>query len=755
MKATGFSLVLLTLLISSAFNTLAQPILPEDGEIYRDDVVPRIDITINPDTLEWIYQHVESDIEFHADFQFNNGTINETVEDVGFRLRGNTSRYSAKKSFKISFNTYESGRDFYGLEKMNLNGEHNDPSVVRAKLCWDLLRWRQVPAPRSNHVQVYINGNYYGLYISVEHIDEEFAESRFGNKDGNLFKCLYPADLNYIGQNPDVYKMMSGDHRTYDLKTNTELDDYSDLAHFIDVLNNTPINQLANALEPVFNVQDYLKIMALDVLTSNWDGYIFNKNNFYLYHNTNTGKFEYIPYDLDNTFGIDWFNIAWPERDIYNWDNEYRPLYERLLQVEKYKEWYSYYLKKTSDELLVETTYFSYLDQIRDKIYPYILNDPYYPLDYGFTPQDFLDSYEEALGMHVHYGIKEYIQIRRNTLNSQLINSDIYPVLKYFDIKHTGPNRPVTINVFAEDDHSGLVVELVYSIDNISQPPLTMFDDGLHGDGAAGDNFYGYIFDQGFPDPTLLTIQTRGTDNIGQVSTDPITPETITIFAGDPSMLFINELMADNATTIADENGEFDDWFEIYNGSDEPVWLGDKFLTDNLDNPSKWPCPDYAIQPGEYLIVWADEDQSQGLFHTNFKLSKDGEEIGLFDNEASGFALIDQVIFELQQTDVSFGRETDGGENWIFYQYPTPGISNAQSVVIEPIASQNQLILFPNPVAGNQIFLKNPENFSVYDATGKMICEKEDASILEISGFPSGIYFLKTQGGKAARFVIY
>ena len=113
---TIISLCVLLLLFCSKIN--AQPILPEDGEIYRDDVIPRIDITINPDTLDWIYENVESNIEFHATFQFNNGTINDTIEDIGFRLRGNTSRVSAKKSFKISFNTFESGRDFYGLEKM-------------------------------------------------------------------------------------------------------------------------------------------------------------------------------------------------------------------------------------------------------------------------------------------------------------------------------------------------------------------------------------------------------------------------------------------------------------------------------------------------------------------------------------------------------------------------------------------------------------------------------------------------------------
>ena len=160
----------------------------------------RIDITINPDTLDWIYNNPESDIEFHAVFVFDNGTVHDTIDPVGFRLRGNTSRYSKKKSFTVSFNTFTSGGKYYGVEKLNLNGEHNDPSVMRSKLMWDIMRKWQIPAPRANHVQVYINGNYYGLYINVEHIDEEFAQSRFGNKDGNLFKCLYPADLVIAGR---------------------------------------------------------------------------------------------------------------------------------------------------------------------------------------------------------------------------------------------------------------------------------------------------------------------------------------------------------------------------------------------------------------------------------------------------------------------------------------------------------------------------------------------------------------------------
>ena len=112
--------------------------------------------------------------------------INETVDSIGFRLRGNTSREAAKKSFKVSFNTFVSGREFYGVDKLNLNGEHNDPSIIRSKLCFDHYKTIGMTATRANHVEVYINGQYYGLYISVEHIDDEFLNKNFGDDTGNL-----------------------------------------------------------------------------------------------------------------------------------------------------------------------------------------------------------------------------------------------------------------------------------------------------------------------------------------------------------------------------------------------------------------------------------------------------------------------------------------------------------------------------------------------------------------------------------------
>jgi hypothetical protein len=737
-----FSILLIFLL---SFTGKAQPNFPDAGEVYRDDVVARVDIFIHPDTLNWIYQNVESDIEWRADFVFNNGTVHDTIYEIGFRLRGNTSRQSAKKSFKVSFNTYESGRKYYGLEKMNLNGEHNDPTVARAKIGWDLYREAGIPAPRANHVQVFINNNYYGLYANVEHIDEEFADSRFDNQNGNLYKCLWPADLNYLGQNPDLYKFQAGDRRAYDLKTNKAADDYSDIAHFIDVLNNTPINELACELEKVFNVQDYLKVAAIDIFIANWDGYIFNKNNFYLYRNTKTGKFEYIPYDVDNTFGIDWFSINWATRDIYNWENpsEYRPLFERLMQVQKYRDWYSWHLDNIV-EIMNPDTFFARLDQLRDQLYPHIIDDPYYPLDYGYSPQDFMNAYATGTGAHVPFGLKDYTTTRISSIDQQIQLNNIQPVIQYTDVDHNGPGTMLEVAATIIDDQENVAAELVFNFNFSGWESAAMTESGNH------------VFEAELAIPSgesTLQYQLKATDISGFTTLYPCDPVEINFGAGQSYQLYINELLASNQNGITDEYGQHEDWTEIYNAGDEPVWLGDKYLTDNLDNPDKWQFPDYTIQPQEFLIIWCDDDPNQGIFHTTFKLAKEGEELAIFDNEATGFAQIDAVVFGAQQSDISYGRSEDTGSEWIFFEDPTPGASNSTSSLInEPFVSAG-FIAYPNPSDSDLLFFNKNVSFRIADITGRVLDEKSDVAFYVTEKLSPGIYFIKTTDGEVFKII--
>ena len=165
---------------------------------------------------------------------------------------------------------------------MNLNGEHNDPSVLRSRLSWECLRDAGVPVSRTQHINLYINGSFYGVYANIEHIDGEWLDERFEHAHGNLWKCTYPASLNFISNNPDAYKFTPSwsNQRVYELKTNELADDYTALAEFIDALNNTSLDDLPCALERVFDVDAYLKVAAGEILLGHWDNYIGNRNNF-------------------------------------------------------------------------------------------------------------------------------------------------------------------------------------------------------------------------------------------------------------------------------------------------------------------------------------------------------------------------------------------------------------------------------------------------------------------------------------------
>ena len=547
------------------FITFSQPNLPEAGVVFDDSSVPRIDIQINPDTLDWIYNNVDSYIEWHATFIFNGNAITDTLENVGFRLRGNTSRYSAKKSFKVSFNTFEPGRKWYGLEKLNLNGEHNDPSIMRSKLSWELVREMGLPGPRCNHVRVYINGNFYGVYINVEHIDEEFVKSRFDNNDGNLFKCLYPADLKYKGSNPDVYKEVYGDRRAYDLKTNSGLDNYSDLANLIDILNNTPENDFYCEITDVFNVFDYLKAAAIDVFIANWDGYIYNKNNFYLYHNTETDKMEYIHYDLDNTYGIDWFGKEWSTRDIYDWEqhgSEVRPLYTKMMENQEFRDLYSAYMQKLVVDITDPDVLFPRLNELRDMITAYVADDPYYPLDYGYDIDDFYNSFEEPIGAHVEKGIKQYINERRISANSQVEENATIPVINYIHFDYPLPGEDFWISAYVSAVQPLQTVRVEYQVNAGTTQYATLFDDGDHNDKEAGDDIYGAMI-PGITMNNSLSWQISATDEFGKSNILPCEPVFIQFEPSDEAALFINEFMADNESFITDEAGQFDDWIEI------------------------------------------------------------------------------------------------------------------------------------------------------------------------------------------------
>lgn len=143
--------------------------------------------------------------------------------------------------------------------------------------------------------------------------------------------------------------------------------------------------------------------------------------------------------------------------------------------------------------------------------------------------------------------------------------------------------------------------------------------------------------------------------------------------------LFINEFLADNVDDITDEYGDHDDWIEIYNGGDDSVNVAGLYITDDLSEPLKWRISSLdstrtTIPPNGFLILWADGTPTQSLIHLGFRLSANGEAIGLYDADSSRY--IDSLSFGPQTADISQGRQPDGGPVWNFFNETTPGAAN-------------------------------------------------------------------------------
>ncbi len=142
-----------------------------------------------------------------------------------------------------------------------------------------------------------------------------------------------------------------------------------------------------------------------------------------------------------------------------------------------------------------------------------------------------------------------------------------------------------------------------------------------------------------------------------------------------PTTLFINELMAANDTTLADPQGDYDDWIELYNSGSEAIDMSGMYLSDDADEPTKWRFPaGTTITAGGFLLVWADGDtgDTPGL-HANFRLSSGGESVVLSDVDERGNAVIDRVDFPELEDDEAYGRSTDGGEAFEVVPTPSPG----------------------------------------------------------------------------------
>jgi spore coat protein CotH len=223
-------------------------------------------------------------------------------DKVGFRLKGNSSLSSAWRSgtyklpFRLKLDEFEDtypiikNQRYYGFKELSMSPAYSDNSLIREKIVADVFRQAGVQAAQTAFYRVYIDfgdgKKYCGVYTMVEVIDDTMVKTQFDEDDGNIYKPESTLQTFVVSQ--------------FEKKNNKTAADYSDVQAFVLALNamnrtSDPATWRSN-LEKTFNMDHYLKYLAVNNTIVNWDSYGAMAHNYYLY-NSPTGKLTWIPWD--------------------------------------------------------------------------------------------------------------------------------------------------------------------------------------------------------------------------------------------------------------------------------------------------------------------------------------------------------------------------------------------------------------------------------------------------------------------------
>ena len=343
---------------------------PNFEEVFDDNQVKRLDFVVTEERWQSMLDDMTATYGEFGQRSNNNGLIDSDENPifvpadvyyqdtqwyrVGIRFKGNSSLQSSwqagilKLSFKLDFDQFEDdypqidNQRFYGFKKFSLKNNFDDESLLREKVASDVFKKAGLAVSNTGFYTLYVDhGNgpeYFGLYTLVEEIDDTLIETQFTSDDGNLYK---PEDG---GAN---FAEGSFNEENFEKKTNEDDEDWSDIIALFDALHDdtattAPATWREN-LEAVFDVDGFLKYLAVNGIIQNWDTYGRMTHNYYLYNNPETSKLTWIPWDNNEALqegkqgGA--LNLDFSNLDSSNW-----PLIAKLYADDVYKTRYNDYV---------------------------------------------------------------------------------------------------------------------------------------------------------------------------------------------------------------------------------------------------------------------------------------------------------------------------------------------------------------------------------------------------------------------------
>lgn len=702
------------------------------------------------------------------DFVLASLTIGNLILDsVGVQFKGQTSytkpekNGSEKLSFDVKLDQIIDGQDIEGYNTLNFNNAYQDLSFMKEVLYAHLSR-EHMPAVKGNYIRLYLNGEDWGIYPNIQQLNGDFLKEWFMNNNGIRWRADKPpwyeqvetvlkskdevppdsnwgdgtAALNYLGDGDSQYQ------EYYTLKSSEMDDPWNYLIRVCDILNNIPMEGLYDSLRSFLDIDAVIWFLAHEVVFSDDDSYIHKgKMDYYLYQDKETGRM--VPLEFDGNSAMNLRNVEWSP--FYNFEEENYPLMNRLLNVPKLRQRYIAHVKTILDDCFNEEMAGSLIDGYAFLLASHVQTDP--KIDFGYN------LYTRGVR-----NLRMFIEQRKDFILSDqeinLFSPEISNVVQVVEGEEwTSPNAIQEVKISATANYSDGIagLNLYYGLGltgNFIQTP--MFDDGLHLDGEADDGLFSATIPAN-PEGTYVRyyIEAVADNEAKTVSYMPEGAEydvfiyRVSFQESPESGIVINEFLASNNSMGADNYGEYDDWVELFNNSDYAFHLNGYYLTDDAQNLTKWAFPNVTVEPGDYLVLWADDEKEQGSLHTNFKISADGEELFLSDAEGR---VLDQVVFQAQGSNISFGRLPNGNGDFITMA-PTMGASN-QSMVsgLNEHTSEFEFYVYPNP-ATEQLYIhcngQLPSNLTVFNAFGQLVFSETFSSMLDISHLIPGIYILR------------
>ena len=722
--------VLLILLVSTSFICFSQDVF--------DIGIRNIDIYFSQtnwdDSLDIYYANGLSE-RLIADSILIDGVMDD---NVGIKYKGNSSYNIAnvKNPMNIKLDYVNNGQSIDGYNVLKLSNGFRDPSFVREVLGYEMAR-EYMPSPKATYAKVTVNGTLIGLFTCVQSIDDDFTNENFYERKGPFFK-VDNTGIQVAGCPPGPNGILKHFTDTNCYKKAYEMEstnDWTELGDFLDTLNNH-----FTEVENVMDIDRTLWMMAFENLTVCLDGPINSiPHNFYLFKDNN-GRFSPLLWDMNMAFGTFTNGLPSPvlpsdlqELDIFHNSNDAsNMLTTQVFSSDRYKKMYVAHMRTILNEQFVNNNYSTRALALQQLIDTEVNTDPN-PF-YSYT--DFTDNTSTSVANII--GISELMIARASHLQGLAEFTAVPPVVTNISTSPINVLPHSSINITAEITNSNYAY-LGYRYTFADKfDKLQMYDDGMHGDGTAGDGVYGATINVDARDIQYYFYAENSDAGIFSPQRAEKEYHQLPVLGG----LVINEIMAGNVSAVADQNGEYDDWVELYNGNNFSLNLNGYYLSDNENELTKWTFPNLTIPANGYLIIWCDTaGNSQTGLHTTYRLSADQEEVYLTDPTNT---VIDAVHYVNMITDMGFAR-VPNGTGPMQYQTHTYNATNQNGTGIDNINVSGKMRVYPNP-SNNRIYvLGATEGVSVFNMMGQEVFHKKLVKSIDISNWENGIYFVKSE----------